>query len=186
MCVSVSLRVRNVSITFILHYATVFRIPSSLRVRWIFTFNREKKTAKLESETILFYWHIPHTVPAKSELHFDILTYEVISTDVPNKLWNKKCNENIKRNKVLAARYYDFCSDFLRHIHILINQKISCWLETCKGIWFKRNAWWFYLLLCVGKKRKVCAELEATRVSVFCFLSCSAYIHNNSLLIKHT
>lgn len=40
---------------------------------------RNKNTAKLESETILFYWHIPHTVPAKSELHFDILTYEVIS-----------------------------------------------------------------------------------------------------------
>lgn len=74
---------------------------------------REKK-AKLESESesILFYWHISHTVPAKSVLLFDILTYEVISTDVPNKLWNKKYNENIKRNKVLAARYYDFCSDF--------------------------------------------------------------------------
>lgn len=33
---------------------------------------REKKNTKLESESILFYWHIPHTVPAKSELHFDI------------------------------------------------------------------------------------------------------------------
>lgn len=35
MCVrvSVGVRVRNVSITFILHYATVLRIPSSLRVR---------------------------------------------------------------------------------------------------------------------------------------------------------